>query len=85
MGEYQFYPRAFSLAMPGGELELVKVSGNATLHTFGIVHVPPHPAFMGKVPYITAIVELEEDPNLTAYRYLLIRCSEGCPRRQVQD
>ena len=66
-GEYQFYPRAFSLATPGGEVEWVKASGNATLHTFGIVHIPPHPGFMGKrseVPYITAIVELEEGPRM---------------------
>ena len=65
-GEYQFYPRAFSLATPGGELEWAKASGNATLHTFGIVHVPPHPGFMGEVPYITAIVELEEGPKMAA-------------------
>ena len=49
-GEFQFYPRAFSLATPGGELEWVKASGNATLHTFGIVHVPPHPAFAPELP-----------------------------------
>ncbi len=65
-GEYQFYPRAFSLATPGGELEWVKASGNATLHTFGIVHVPPHPAFAPELPYITAIVELEEGPKMAA-------------------
>ncbi len=65
-GECQFYPRTFSLATPGGELEWIKASGNATLHTFGIVHVPPHPAFMGDVPYIAAIVELEEGPKMAA-------------------
>ena len=63
-GEYQFYPRAFSLATPGGDVEWVKASGNATLHTFGIVHIPPHPGFMAEVPYITAIVELEEGPRM---------------------
>ena len=47
-GEYQFYPRAFSLATPGGDVEWVKASGNATLHTFGIVHIPPHPGFHGR-------------------------------------
>ena len=65
-GEYQFYPRTHSLATPGGELEWIKVSGNATLHTFGIVHIPPHPSFAGDIPYITAIVGLEEGPKMAA-------------------
>lgn len=65
-GEYQFYPRGFSLATPGGELEWVKASGRATLHTFGIVHAAPHPGFADDVPYIAAIVELEEGPKMAA-------------------
>ena len=40
--------------------------GNATLFTFAIVHAPPHPAFAQDVPYITAIVELEEGPKMPA-------------------
>ena len=64
--EYQFYPRGFSLADPSGELEWVKASGKATLHTFSIVHQAPHPAFANEVPYITAIVELEEGPRMAA-------------------
>lgn len=63
-GEYQFYPRGFSLSNPGGELEWVKASGKAVLHTFSIAFLPPHPAFANIVPYITAIVELEEGPRI---------------------
>ena len=65
-GEFQFYPRAINTITPGADLEWVKASGNATLHTFGIVHVPPHPAFTVEVPYIAAIVELEEGPRMAA-------------------
>ncbi len=65
-GEFQFYPRGFSLATPGGEIEWVKASGRGTLHTFSIVHVPPHPSFASDVPYIAAIVELEEGPKMAS-------------------
>lgn len=64
--EYQFYPRGFSLNDPSGELEWIKASGKAVLHTFSIVHQAPHPAFMSEVPYITAIVQLEEGPRMAA-------------------
>ena len=65
-GDYQFYPRGFSLSTPGGELEWVRASGNARLHTFGIVHVAPHPGFVDELPYVTAIVELEEGVKMAA-------------------
>lgn len=64
--EYQFYPRGFSLSDSNGELEWVKASGKAVLHTFSIVHQAPHPAFASEIPYITAIVELEEGPRMAA-------------------
>ncbi|MDP6666468.1 MAG: OB-fold domain-containing protein [Dehalococcoidia bacterium] len=60
-GEFQFFPRAISVSDPGGEVEWVQASGNAELFTFAIAHVPPHPGFAGDVPYITALVKLEED------------------------
>ena len=64
--KYQFYPRGFSLSNPSGEVEWVKASGKAILHTFSIVHQAPHPAFASETPYITAIVELEEGPRMAA-------------------
>lgn len=65
-GQYQFYPRGINTISPGDSLEWVRASGNATLFTFAIVHAPPHPAFAQDVPYITAIVELEEGPKMPA-------------------
>lgn len=62
-GKFQFYPRNFSISDPeSGEegVEWVKVSGKAELFTFAIVHAAPHVGFVGEVPYITALVELEE-------------------------
>lgn len=60
-GKFQFYPREISLSDPGGELEWVQASGKAELFTFAIVHAPPHPGFVGDVPYIAAMVQLDED------------------------
>lgn len=65
-GSYQFYPRALNTITPGAPMEWVQASGNGTLFTFAIVHAPPHPAFADDVPYITAIVELEEGPKVPA-------------------
>jgi len=62
-GAFQFYPRNFSLSEPdkGSEgIEWVKVSGAAELFTFAIVHAAPHMGFVGDVPYITALVRLQE-------------------------
>ena len=62
-GAFQFYPRNCSLSEPhkGSEgIEWVKVSGEAELFTFAIVHTAPHMGFVGDVPYITALVRLQE-------------------------
>ncbi len=62
-GELQFFPRGISIHDPSsGEagVEWVKASGRATLFTFAIVHAAPHPGFVEDLPYITALVELEE-------------------------
>lgn len=65
-GSYQFYPRAINTISPGAPMEWVQASGRGTLFTFAIVHAPPHPAFAEDIPYITAIVELEEGPKVPA-------------------
>ena len=40
----------------------IKASGKATLFTFSIVERAPHPGFIEDVPFVTAIVQLEEGP-----------------------
>ena len=62
-GKFQFYPRALAIEDADGnrEIEWVQATGNAELFTFAIAHIAPHPGFAGDVPYITALVKLEED------------------------
>ena len=63
-GKFQFYPRQISISDPqsGADgLEWVQASGIAELFTFSIVHAAPHPGFVEDLPYIAALVQLEED------------------------
>ena len=53
------FPECFSR-----DTEWVQSSGRGTLLTFAIVHRAPTPAFRDKVPFITAVVELEEGARI---------------------
>ncbi len=52
-------PRCFSM-----ELEWSPCSGRARVYSFVITRQPAHPAFNEDVPYIHAMVQLEEGPRL---------------------
>ena len=61
-GKAYFYPRDISPYTFSRDTEWHQVSGRATLYTYAIVHRAPHPGFVGDVPFVTALVELEEGP-----------------------
>jgi uncharacterized OB-fold protein len=54
-----FYPRDICPGCFSRDTDWIQSSGRATLHAFAIVHRAPAPAFRGKEPFVTAIVELE--------------------------
>lgn len=58
--EVQFYPRVLCTQCKSRSLSWVESSGRGTLFTFSIVHLPPHPGFKEDLPYIAAIIELDE-------------------------
>ena len=41
-----------------------EASGGATLYTYSIVHVNDLPPFAERVPYVAAVVELDEGPRV---------------------
>ena len=41
-----------------------EASGRGAVHTFSVVHRAFHPVFEALVPYVVAVVELEEGPRL---------------------
>ena len=55
-----FYPRDFCPDCGSRDVSWVRASGRGTLHTFAIVHRAPVPAFRDRVPFVVAMVDLEE-------------------------
>jgi uncharacterized OB-fold protein len=48
------------------DLEWVQVSGRGRLHSYTIVEQPANAAFNADVPYVYAIVQLDEGPRLVS-------------------
>jgi hypothetical protein len=47
-------------------MEWVPVSGRGRLHSFTIVYQPANAAFRDDVPYVYAVVQLDEGPRLVS-------------------
>lgn len=61
-----FYPRDFCPVCGGRDVEWAQASGKGTLHAFAIVHRAPTPAFRDRVPFVAAMVDLEEGARVPA-------------------
>ena len=59
-GKYIFYPRGFDPAAFDSALEWREVKGTGVIHAFTIVYRHPNPAFQGDIPYVVAMIELDE-------------------------
>lgn len=46
------------------DAEWIRASGKGKVYTFAVYHQAFHQAFESDLPYVTAIVELEEGPRL---------------------
>ncbi len=58
------YPRPFCPTCWSEDVELIEASGRATLYTYSTVYRNELPPFSERVPYVAAVVELEEGPKL---------------------
>ena len=63
-GEAFFYPRPFCPKCWSDDVAWIDASGRATLYTWSVVHVNDLPPFPERVPYVAAIVTLEEGPRM---------------------
>jgi uncharacterized protein len=63
-GQYQFYPRIYCTKCFGDKIEWVKTSGKGKVLSYTTVYRPVSPAFAKDVPYVVALVTLDEGPNL---------------------
>lgn len=64
-GHHQLYPRILCTSCHARDLELVDASGEATIHSFSVVHRSPDPDQF-PAPYMVALVKLAEGPLLTS-------------------
>ena len=55
-----FYPRDICPNCFSRDTDWVQSSGKGTLHTFGVVMRPPHRGWAEDVPFVVAIVDLED-------------------------
>lgn len=63
-GAYHYYPRTFCPDCWSDDVEWVEASGQATLYTHSTVYMNDLPPFNDQVPYIAAVVDLEEGPRM---------------------
>ena len=61
---HQFYPRLYCTACMSDRVEWVKTSGRAKVLSYTIIYRPVTQAFAGNVPYVVAMVTLDEGPQM---------------------
>ena len=62
--EFQFYPRTICSHCMNGDLVWVKASGHGQIKTFTIVRRPVSEAYAADVPYVVALIQLDEGPTM---------------------
>ena len=62
-GHRQFYPRAVCTDC-GDDVDWLTCSGRGTVHTFTVIRQNHAKPFKDELPYVVAIVELEEGPRM---------------------
>jgi uncharacterized OB-fold protein len=69
-GDYVWYPQD-ACPRDGGSLTWTAVSGRGSLFTWAVVRRAFLPAFEDRVPFVTALVALEEDPAVRLCTYIV--------------
>jgi uncharacterized OB-fold protein len=60
------YPRLACPHCRGLALDWVEASGRGTVYAFSVVRQPPSEQWSGRVPYVLALIALEEGPRMMA-------------------
>jgi len=69
-GRWVWYPASACPECGGGRHEWTRVSGRGGLFTWVTVHRAFLPGYKDRVPFVTALVELEEDARLRLATFL---------------
>lgn len=62
--EIFFYPRVWCPKCFSQNLSWYKASGKGKVYSFSVVHQAPFPSYKNDVPYVLAIIALEEGPHM---------------------
>lgn len=65
-GAQQFYPRTICASCSAAELHWVQASGFGTVVSWTIVRHPVSPAYAADIPYVIALIGLDEGPTMMA-------------------
>jgi uncharacterized protein len=60
----RYYPSPVCHRCGSAKADWSRVTGNATVYTYSVVYRAPSEGFAGDIPYVYAIVELEEGPMM---------------------
>lgn len=63
-GVVRFYPRHLCPACWSPDHAWIEASGRGRVHSFTIIHRPPSPEFADRVPYVVALIDLDEGPRM---------------------
>jgi len=63
-GHHQFYPRIICTACTSDGLEWVRSTGRGKVRTFTICRLPVSRAYAGDLPYVIALIRLDEGPTM---------------------
>lgn len=58
--KFRFYPRSVCPHCFSDRFQWKQASGRGLVYSFTIIYRPPLPAFRNRVPYVLALIELEE-------------------------
>jgi uncharacterized OB-fold protein len=63
-GHYQFYPRIICTACMSDGIDWVQASGHGRVLSFTVIHRAVSAAYKAEVPYVLALIELDEGPTM---------------------
>ena len=65
-GKLHFPPRHLCPKCWSDALEWTKSTGQGVVYSFTVMHRAPMPAFAKRVPYVVALIDLDEGPRMMA-------------------
>lgn len=65
-GQLHFMPRYLCPSCWSDNLDWIDASGTGRVHSFSVIRRASDPAFASRVPYVLALIELDEGPRMMA-------------------